>query len=221
VAFVFLSQARVSGTGLVRETELAAPKRMATMLLESPLAAALNHLLEGEAWARARLAPFAGETCEMRAAALPSLRFRITGEGLLEPAAEAAPVSLTLVLGAQALPALLRGEDHFMRAVEVSGNARLASDVLFLLRHLRWDAENDLAAWVGDALAHRLARTARGLAAWHRDAVARTAGGVMDFAVDEAQLLARRSELTAFGRELAALRDALDRLELRLGRLGR
>lgn len=191
------------------------------MVLESPLAAALNHLLEGEAWARARLEPFAGETFELHAAPLPALRFRITGAGTLEPAGEGTNPSLMLALGAQALPALARGEDHFMRAVEVSGNARLASEVLFLARHLRWDAENDLAGWVGDALAHRLAGSARALAAWHRDAASRIAGGVMDYAIDEAQLLARRGELAAFGRELAALRDALDRLDLRLGRLER
>jgi ubiquinone biosynthesis protein UbiJ len=194
---------------------------MATMVLESPLAAALNHLLEGESWARARLAPFAGETCELRVASFPALRLRITGPGTLEPAAEGAAIALTLALGVQALPALARGEDHFMRAVEVSGNAQLASEVLFLARHLRWDAENDLAEWVGDALAHRLAGGARALAAWHRDAASRIAGSVMDYAIDEARLLARRGELAAFGRELAALRDALDRLELRLGQLAR
>ena len=36
------------------------------MNFESPVAAALNHLLEAESWARERLAPFAGETLELR-----------------------------------------------------------------------------------------------------------------------------------------------------------
>lgn len=193
---------------------------MVMIVLESPLAAALNHLLEGEAWARARLAPFAGDACELRAAPFPVLRFRITGEGTVEPAPAESPISLTLALGAPALPALLRGEDHFMRAVEVSGNAQLASEVLFLMRHLRWDVEDDLASWVGDALAHRLMHTAGGLATWHKDAATRVTAGLMDYVVEEKQRLVRRAELSDFGRELAALRDALERLELRLGRLG-
>lgn len=201
--------------------QLAARQSMATTLLESPLAAAFNHLLDGEAWARARLAPFAGEICEVHAAPFPALRWRITDEGKLAPAGETACVSLTLTFGAQALPALARGEDQFMRAVEVAGNARLASEVLLLMRHLRWDVENDLAAWVGDALAHRLVRAARGVAAWHREAASRVAGGVMDYAVEEGRLLVRRDELVRFGRGLAALRDALERLELRLERLER
>jgi len=188
-------------------------------MLESPFAAALNHLLEAEPWARARLAPFAGEACEVLAAPLPALHFRIAEDGTLAPADDEARTTLTLTVGPQALPALLRGEDHFMRAVEVSGNARLASEVLFLVRHLRWDVEDDLASWVGDALAHRLVRTAGGIAAWHQNAAARVAAGLMDYVVEEKQLLVRRTELAAFGRELAALRDALERIEQRLGRL--
>ena len=189
-------------------------------MLESPFAAALNHLLEAETWARKRLAPFAGEACELLAAPLPALRLRITEDGTLLPADDGARITLTLALGPQALAALLRGEDHFMRAVEVSGNAQLASEVLFLMRHLRWDIEDDLASWVGDALAHRLMHTASGLAAWHKDAATRVTAGLMDYVVEEKQLLVRRAELAAFGRELAALRDALERLELRLARLG-
>jgi ubiquinone biosynthesis protein UbiJ len=131
-----------------------------------------------------------------------------------------ARITLTLRLGPQALPALARGEDHFMRAVEVSGNAHLATEVLFLVRHLRWDLEDDVAHWVGDALAHRLVRSAGGIAAWHRDAAVRIAAGLMDYAVEERQLLVRRAELTAVARELADLRDGLERLEVRLGRLG-
>jgi len=42
----------------------------------------------------------------------------------------------------------------------------------------------------------------------------------MDYVVEEKQLLARRAELAGFGRELAVLRDALERIEQRLGRLG-
>ena len=189
-------------------------------MFESPVIAALNHLLGCEPWARARLAPFAGEACELRAAPLPGLCFQIAGDGTLRRAGQGAQITLTLTLGPQALPALLRGEDHFMRAVEISGNARLASEVLFLVRNLRWDLEDDLANYIGDALAHRLVRTASGLTASYRDAATRVAASLMDYVVEEKQLLVHRVELAAFGRELAVLRDALERLEVRLGRLG-
>ncbi|OGA16302.1 MAG: hypothetical protein A3I63_00525 [Betaproteobacteria bacterium RIFCSPLOWO2_02_FULL_66_14] len=190
-------------------------------LIDSQVARALNHLLGAEPWARARLAPFSAAVCELRAAPFAALRFRIAEDGTLAPAEEDGPASLVLTLGPQALPALARGEDHFMRAVEVSGNAQLASEVLFLVRHLRWDVEEDLSAWVGDALAHGLVRTAREFAALSREAAGRVAGGVMEYAVEERQLLVRRAELSGFGSEIAVLRDAVDRLELRLERLSR
>ena len=43
--------------------------------------AALNHLLAGEAWAHARLKPFAGQTVRLEAPPLPALDLTITAEG--------------------------------------------------------------------------------------------------------------------------------------------
>ena len=60
--------------------------------------------------------------------------------------------------------ALARGEEHAMRAVDVQGNARLAAEVLVLVRHLRWDLEEDLSRLFGDVVAHRLAGAARATA---------------------------------------------------------
>jgi ubiquinone biosynthesis protein UbiJ len=188
------------------------------MPFESPVAAALNHLLEGESWARERLAPFAGEALELRAPPLPALRFAIAAGGRLAPAAADAVPSLAITVGTQALPALARGEEHFLRAIEVSGNARLASEVMFLFRHLRWDFEEDLSRLVGDAAAHRAARAARTLIAWQRDAAQRIAEGLMDYAVEEKHLLVPRAELVKLAQGAAQLRDALERLQKRLER---
>ena len=98
-------------------------------VLETPFAYALNRLLEAEPWARERLAPFAGETVELRAPYLPAVRFAIVEGGRLAPGGEP---SLRIALRAGALGALARGEDHFMREVDIEGNARLAQEVLHL-----------------------------------------------------------------------------------------
>jgi len=90
---------------------------------ETPFAYALNRLLESESWARERLAPFAGETVELRAPPLPAVRFAILEGGRLAPGTQA---SLTLTLRPGSLAALARGEDEFMRTVDIEGNARLA-----------------------------------------------------------------------------------------------
>jgi len=190
------------------------------MVLESPVVAALNHLLQAEPWARERLAPFAGAQLELRAPPLPALRFAVSGEGTLEPAAAAAgEPALVVTLRPAVLPAAARGADHVLRALEVKGDAKLAAEALYLMRHLRWDAEEDLSRLVGDAAAHRLAGLARELVRWHADAARRLAEGLVEYAVDEARLLVPRAELDTLAAANARLRDALERLEKRIEQL--
>src|SRR5262245_45693157 len=86
-----------------------------TMLFESPFAAALNHLLRAEPWARERLAPFAGETLELRAPALPPLGFTIAADGSLAPAGADARPSLAIRIKPGALAAAARGEEYLLR----------------------------------------------------------------------------------------------------------
>lgn len=188
-------------------------------MFEIPFLRALNHLLQSEPWARERLAPFAGETLAMQATPLPELRFTIAGGGCLQEAAAGAAATLTVKLKPGALAAAARGEEHLLREVDISGNARLASELMFLARHLRWDAEEDLSKVLGDVMAHRIVGTLRHVAAWHRDAAARLAEGLVEYAVDEKGMLARREELAALALAQAQLRDALDRLEARISRL--
>lgn len=184
--------------------------------LESPLVLALNRLLEAEGWARARLAPYAGETVELRAPPLPALRFAIVQGGRLEPGGEP---SLRIALQEGSYAALLEGEEHFMRSVDIEGNAQLAQEVLHLARHLRWDFEEDLSRLVGDAAAHRLAELARDFGAWQLDAARRLAQGFMEYAQEEGRLLAPRQGYAELAVQVAALRDALERLEKRIERL--
>ena len=189
------------------------------MPIESPFSAALNHLLEAEPWARERLAPFAGEVLELRAPPLPALRFGVAVDGRLAPAAGAPEPSLVITVGLDALPAAAKGEEHLLRAVQVAGNAKLASEVMFLARNLRWDFEEDLSRLVGDIAAHRLAEFGRDLAAWHADAARRILEGLVEYAVEERPMLVRRAELQGLASLNARLRDGIERLEKRLARL--
>lgn len=183
-----------------------------------PFSFALNRLLAAEPWARERLAPFAGMTLELRAPPLPSLRFVILPGGTLEAGGE--DPALVMTLRPKALPALMQSEEHFMRSVEVAGDARLASEAMALMRHLRWDAEEDLSKLVGDVAAHRLMGLARGFAAWQADAARRLAESLRDYAVEEKRVLLSTAELAHFSAEVAKLRDAVERLEKRVRRLG-
>ena len=104
-------------------------------------------------------------------------------------------------------------------AISSAGNAAFAAEMMFLLRHLRWDVEEEVAKLLGDVAAHRLVGMAREVAAWHADAARRLAEGLVDYAAEEKRLLVKRGELETIAGAHARLRDGLERLEKRIGRL--
>jgi len=189
------------------------------LTVESPFAAVLNRLLAAEPWARERLLPFAAETLELRAPPLPRLRFTIGADGCLGAAAPAAQAALVITIPPAVFAAAVRGEDQLLRSIEVTGDAKLAAEILFLARHLRWDAEEDLAQFVGDAAAHRLVALAKAAGAWQADAAQRIAGSFVEYATEEKPLLVRRAALEKVASAGAQLRDGLERLEKRIERL--
>lgn len=191
------------------------------MNFEFPFAAALNRLLQREPWARDRLLAFASETLELRVPPLPALRFTITAEGGLASAAERGEPSLVVTIGPDALAAAVKGEDHLLRSIDIAGNAKLASEVMFLVRHLRWDVEEDLSKFVGDVAARRLTGLARDAAACHADAAKRMAASFMEYAVEEKRFLVKRDSVADFSASVARLRDGVERLEKRVERLER
>lgn len=188
-------------------------------IFDSGAATALNHLLEREAWAREKLEPFAGEIVELRVAPLPALRIAIVEGGRTLAADADSKSSLVITTKPGVFAALSQGEDHLMRSVEITGNARLAAEILALLRYLRWDVEEDLSRVFGDVLAHRMVGTVRDLAAWQADAGRRLAENVMEYAIEERRAIVARPEFDAFATGVANLRDDLARLEQRAERI--
>ncbi|CAN5287712.1 SCP2 sterol-binding domain-containing protein [soil metagenome] len=196
-------------------------------LVKGGLAATLNHLLASEAWARETLLPYAGKVARFAAGPF-ALDFVVLDDGLLGSTSGATPADVTLKLPLHAMPALLASaafgddvqrESAALRHLRISGNAELAQAVGQLARHLRWDVEEDLSRVVGDIAAHRLVNTARNLRSGVLQSGQRLAASVAEFLTEEQATLVpawRQRELTL---ELRTLRDDLDRLEQRVGRL--
>jgi len=142
----------------------------------------LNHVVSSEPQAAARLRPHAGRTIDLRftgnpapswpmlAAWLPAnltpppLRLTVTPAGLFELAetpdaaattGEAAGLTLTVALTdpVSMLRQGLRGERP---DVQIEGDAALAETASWLMKHLRWDLEDDLARWLGHTPAELL-----------------------------------------------------------------
>ena len=142
----------------------------------------LNHVLMQEPDAMRRLAPSKGKTLRLRwgrfnmglsvtAAGLFD-RFETSGgspvadgpapDGLAKAPLDTATVDLSITLMQESPWELarhaLRGERPPLR---IEGDARFASDINWLVDHVRWDIEEDLSKIVGDAPARALAAAAR------------------------------------------------------------
>lgn len=177
---------------------------------------ALNHLLGQADWARAKLLPFAGRCARL---AMPpfQLDFAIRDDGYVE--ASDAPPDVTMTLPADAPLRALQGQEQVIAAALVEGNAHLATELSFVLRNLRWDAEEDLSRAVGDIAAHRIVQGATAFADWQKSAARNLAENVAEYLGEENPLVARRQDLAALGSEVAELCDKLSQLEKRIDKL--
>jgi len=142
---------------------------------------ALNHVLAAEPAAVQRLTPHAGRCIRVQLdrwpsllPPLPQLAFKITPAGLVEwwPGTPLPDADLLVTMDASNPARMLaQGLAGQRPAVDVAGDARLATDVSWLMDNLRWDLQDDLARVVGPGAANELARFGRMFAGGLRDAV--------------------------------------------------
>jgi len=121
----------------------------------------LNHVLMQEPEAMARLERQKGRVVLFHWREF-EFKLQLTPAGLLDLAATETPSDLTLSVTETSPLALaqaaLAGDKP---AVRIEGDVQLAAEVNWLVDHVRWDLEEDLARIVGDAPAHGLAQAAR------------------------------------------------------------
>lgn len=187
--------------------------------LPAPLLAAINHLLGQASWAREKLAPFAGHSAQIK---LPPFEaaFLIGGDGLILPPAADAELEVSIALPAATPLLALQGKDAVMRAARIEGSAEFAQALGFVIRNLRWDAEEDLSRLVGDIAAHRIVKGAGEFAAWQQQAAQNFAANLAEYFTEEQPLIARQADVVTFSAEIDRLRDDAARLEKRIDRLG-
>lgn len=186
-------------------------------MLDLALLQAFNHLLAAAPWARAKLAPFAGRRARLVLGPLP-LEFRIAPDGTFESLGTGEP-AVEIVLPAGAALALPEGREAMMRGAHITGAADFAEALGFVLRKLEWDAEEDLSRAVGDIAAHRIMKTAAGIAAAQADAARRLAENVAEYLRYERPAGVDKAALAAFSGGVDALRRDADALERRIAAL--
>jgi ubiquinone biosynthesis protein UbiJ len=188
------------------------------LMLNSLLVRVLNHLVAGEAWASGRLRPFAGQRLSIAGGPFP-VQLGVTAAGLFETVDSSAAPSVTITLPADFPARLLVDRSSLFAAAKLSGSADFAETLAFIFRNLRWDAEDDLAKYVGDIAAHRLLQAGNSLLEWQSKAAGNLLANVAEYATEDSSLLAAPRDLQAFGAAVSTLRDDLARLEKRLQRL--
>ena len=189
-------------------------------MLDQAALAALNHLLLGASWARARLAPFAGRSARL---SLPpfELFFLISTEGmLLAPDMVPAECDVEIVLPVETPFLAMQGPEAVAKATRISGSAEFADALGFVLRNLRWDFEEDLSNAVGDIAAHRIAGQLRAFGAWQAQAGRNLAENFVEYLTEERPTLVNKRDLGAFSVAVNQLGDDLQQLESRAQRLG-
>lgn len=186
-------------------------------MLDLAVLQAFNHLLAAAPWARAKLAPFAGRRARLVLGPLP-LEFRIAPDGTFESLGAGEP-SVEIVLPAGAALVLPEGREAMMRGARITGAADFAEALGFVLRKLDWDAEEDLSRVVGDIAAHRIMKTAAGIASAQADAARRVAENLAEYLRYEQPVGVGKAALTAFSGEVAALRRDADAIERRIAAL--
>jgi ubiquinone biosynthesis protein UbiJ len=186
-----------------------------------PFAAAVNHLLARESWARDRLTPYAGKTARLVVPPV-TLTLLVQPDGYLAAVEEhdAGEVDVSIALAGDAVAAFLQGgQAAVMKQVKIDGDAEFATQIAKLAEHLRWEPEEDLAKLVGDAAAHRIATFVRDAGERARRTGRNVIDSLAEYWLDENPQVVRRSALADFGAELARARDALARVDKRVERL--
>ena len=181
-----------------------------------------NHLLAGETWARSRLQPFAGQSARLEFGDFKIL-LTISRSGLLELADNSVDAAVTISLPTDALLKVLTDlSSHTPSAVgntRIVGSAELAETLGFVLRNLRWAAEDDISRVVGDVVAHRLMRGVRQLALGQLHRAKNFALNVSEYLTEETPSIARSGDVIRFCSAVNTLEKDLSGLEKRLQRL--
>ena len=121
----------------------------------------LNHVLQAAPEALTRTRTLSGRSVQLRWQQ-HVLNWVFTPAGLLEHVEQPQVADLSLSLGELTpwalIGCLIRGEKPPLR---IEGDVQLAAEVNWLIDHVRWEPEEDLARLIGDAPAHTLVQMAR------------------------------------------------------------
>lgn len=183
---------------------------------ERPLTAALNHLLSRQPALRETLSAHAGKSARIDAGVV-QLTVAVATDGLLQ-AAQAEP-EVTITIQQADLPKILADMQHAFSYVRISGDAEFARAISEVANGLQWEAEEDLAPFVGDIAAVRIVRAAREASGAMRAGARKLVENLAEYLLEENPTLLYRRAGDDFAADVAVLRDDVERLAKRIALL--
>lgn len=167
-------------------------------------------------WARTLLQPHAGKTLrvEIWPMAFAGFALQISSDGDWEDAT--APTGqradATLRLAPSMLPRLAMAPDKPGAAIDLEGEPTLVQTLRELLDVLPLAIEERLSSRIGPIAAHGISSAMRALASWPGYAAERIGAGLAAYLTEERPTLLKRKTFEAFGNDVAALEERVDRL---------
>jgi ubiquinone biosynthesis protein UbiJ len=186
---------------------------------ERPIAAALNYLLSRQPPLREVLLAHAGKTACIAVGAF-QLELAIAQDGLLQAATSTEP-DVTILIKPADVPQILSNMDRAFSYVSLSGDAEFAKAISEVAQGLHWEAEEDLAPFVGDMAAVRIVQAARATVQGVRSGSRKLVEQIAEYLLEENPTLLYRKAGEEFAAQVAALRDDVERLGKRIGLLER
>lgn len=186
--------------------------------LAGPAAAAINHLLAQEAWARDSLALHSGKEALVDAG-MVSVRLRVARDGMVQASNADTLPSVTIRVKLSDLPLIAANRDRAFSYVKIEGDAEFANAISQLSKALRWEAEHDLERFMGPIAARRVAEGARAAASSAKTGHRRITENVAEFLLEERPVLVHSDTAEHFADKVRDLRDDVERAEKRIAKL--
>jgi ubiquinone biosynthesis protein UbiJ len=129
--------------------------------------------------------------------------------------------SVTITIKPADLPQILANIDRAFSYVSISGDADLARTISEVANGLQWEVEEDLAPWVGDIAALRIANAGRQIIGAAKSTAQNLAENMAEYWLEENPTLLYRRAGEDFATDVARLRDDVERLSKRVEQIER
>lgn len=175
-----------------------------------------NHLIAQSPEIQHRLADYAGRHFALHIPPV-SLRALIDADGLLRNSTRAPET--TLYFEASAMQKVLAGQTPSVGDIRIEGDHTLGMNLLPLLGSLRYYADEDVAKLFGEAAAGHFLSAQHKLERLWQEMKHTLNSQIGDWAQEDTALLVHQKHYQAHAQAIAALRDDVARLEVRMKQL--